>query len=102
MWLGPGHVSALLVAMSATASIAPVAAADPVWPVAGAESADATLHDLADQGYSVQINWVTGYPDVALSECWVNAIHNPDGPPTDQHPLATVYVDIGCPSSNFD
>lgn len=80
-----------------------VAAADPVWPVAGAEPADATLRDLAAQGYNVQINWVGGYySGVALSECRVNAIHNPDGAPTSHNPLATVYVDISCPNNNFD
>jgi hypothetical protein len=76
--------------------------ADPVWPVAGAEPADATLRDLAAQGYNVQINWVGGYSNVSLSECKVTAIHNPDGTPTSQNPLATVYVDISCPSNNFD
>jgi len=78
-----------------------IAAADSQWPVAGAESASATLQDLAAQGYDIQINWVSGYPDVPLSECWVDDIHNPDGRP---HPgtLSTVYVDIGCPSSDLD
>ena len=74
----------------------------PVAPIAAAEPADATLRDLAAQGYNVQINWVGGYSNVSLSECKVTAIHNPDGTPTSQNPLATVYVDISCPSNNFD
>ena len=41
-------------------AIAPVATADPVWPVAGAESAGATIDDLEAQGYDVRINWVSG------------------------------------------
>jgi hypothetical protein len=81
---------------------APIASAEPVWPVAGAEPADATLRDLAAQGYDVQINWVGGYSNVALSECKVTGIHNPDGAPTSRNPLATVYVDVSCPSNNFD
>jgi hypothetical protein len=104
MSLQPGHFAALLIAAGAATSVvvAPLAAADPVWPTGGSEPADATLNDLAAQGYTVQINWVNGPPEVPLYECWVNAIHNPDGPPTSQHPLQTVYVDIGCPSSNLD
>jgi hypothetical protein len=104
MSLKPGYLAALLAAAGTVASIAvaSMAAADPVWPVGGGEPADATLEDLEDQGYTVQINWVTGYPTVPLFECWVDAIHNPDGPPTKQEQLAIVYVDIGCPSNNFD
>ena len=94
------RMAALVAALGA--AVAPIAAADPVWPVAGAEPADATLRDLAAQGYNVQINWVGGYSNVSLSECKVTAIHNPDGTPTSQNPLATVYVDISCPSNNFD
>ena len=94
-------MAALVAALGAAVS-APIAAADPVWPVAGAEPADATLRDLAAQGYNVQINWVGGYSNVSLSECKVTAIHNPDGTPSSQNPLATVYVDISCPSNNFD
>jgi hypothetical protein len=93
---------AIVLGTAVAATAAPVAAADPVWPVAGAEPADATLRDLAAQGYNVQINWVGGYSGVSLSECRVNAIHNPDGAPTSRGPLATVYVDISCPSNSFD
>ena len=99
-----GQLAGLVIALATIGSAAngAIAAADPVWPVAGAEPADATLRDLAAQGYVVQINWVGGYSGVPLSECSVNAIHNPDGPPTSKYPLATVYVDIGCPNNNFD
>jgi hypothetical protein len=56
-------MAALLAALGAAVS-APIAAADPVWPAAVAEPADATLRDLASQGYNVQINWVGGYSNV--------------------------------------
>jgi hypothetical protein len=103
MSLNPGYFAPLLVAAGIAAiAVAPLAAADPVWPVGGGEPADATIEDLEEQGYDIQVNWVTGYPTVPLSECWVDAIHNPDGPPTNQDPLAIVYVDIGCPSNNID
>jgi hypothetical protein len=97
------HAALLAVVAIALASIAPALAhADPVWPVGGAEPADATVSELAAQGYDVQINWVSGYPTVPLSECWVDDIHNPNATPPDGKTLFTVYVDIGCPSNNFD
>jgi hypothetical protein len=80
----------------------PVAAAEPVWPVAGAEDARATVDDLEAQGYDVQINWVSGVSSVPLHWCKVTAIHNPNhSPPTDDS-LATVYVDVSCPNPDGD
>ncbi|MDT5091240.1 MAG: hypothetical protein QOH60_603 [Mycobacterium sp.] len=79
-------------------AVASPAAADPVWPVAGGESAAETIRDLEDQGYTVQINWANGYSTVPLYLCQVNAIHNPDrsaeSPPPE---FTTVYVDVHCP-----
>jgi hypothetical protein len=94
-WLAAAAVAGLI-------GGAPIAAADPSWPVAGAESASDTIDDLQAQGYDVQINWVNGYPRVPLSECWVRAIHNPDRsgqPPTT---FTTVYVDVSCPNHEWD
>ena len=78
-------------------AVAPVAVADPVWPVGDAESAADTIADLQAQGYEVQINWVTGYNRAPLSRCSVSAIHNPDlsGTTTTS---TTVYVDVVCPN----
>ena len=78
-----------------------LAAADPVWPYAGAESAADTISDLQDQGYIVAINWVAGDHNVPLSRCSVVAIHNPDRSP-DAVPMTstTVYVDVSCPSDH--
>lgn len=103
MWLNPGCFAAASIVAAAAASIAvaPISAADPVWPVGGAEPADATIEDLEAQGYDVQVNWVTGYPTVPLSECWVDDIHNPNQGPR-QDILTTVWVDIGCPSNDLD
>jgi hypothetical protein len=106
MSLKPGLFTVMLIATgAAVASIAsaPITAADPIWPFGGAEPADATIQDLEAQGYTVQINWVSGYPTVPLYECWVDDIHNPNGSaPPSRDTLAIVWVDIGCPSSNFD
>jgi hypothetical protein len=103
MSLNPRYVAPLVVAAGLAAiAVAPIAAADPVFPTPGNQSAAETLRELSAQGYTVQINWVSGYPTVPLYECWVDAIHNPDGPPSSQNTLAIVYVDIGCPSNNFD
>jgi hypothetical protein len=82
----------LLAAVAAIASV-PVAAADP-----GGESARAVIDDLTEQGYNVEINWVSGVSSVPLSQCSVNGIHNPDhstGPPST---FTTVYVDVSCPN----
>ena len=106
MSLKPGLFTVMLIATgAAVASIAsaPITAADPIWPFGGAEPADATIQDLEAQGYTVQINWVSGYPTVPLYECWVDDIHNPNGSaPPSRDTLAIVWVDIGCPSNNFD
>jgi hypothetical protein len=82
---------------------APAATAEPVWPVAGAESARATIDDLEAQGYDVQINWVSGVSSVPLSWCKVTAIHNPNhSPPPTENTFETVYVDVSCPNPDDD
>jgi hypothetical protein len=92
-----------LVAAAVSIAVAPTAAAEPVWPVAGAESADATIADLEAQGYNVQINWVSGVSNVSLTECKVLAIHNPDhSPPGSEMGFTTVYVDVSCPNRDDD
>jgi hypothetical protein len=98
MSLNPRYFAPLLAAAATAATaVVPIAAADPIGPVPGNQSAADTLSELQAQGYALQINWVTGYPDGPLSECWVDAIHNPDGAPASQNTLAIVHVDVGCP-----
>ena len=91
----------LLAASAAMIAVTPAASADPVRPMAGAESAADTIRDLEDQGYTVAINWVTGYTTQPLSQCRVSAIHNPDRSP-DAVPMksTTVYVDVTCPEDH--
>jgi hypothetical protein len=97
------HVSRRIVPMLLAAAIVPIALAPgavaaPTDPVAGSESARAVINDLKDQGYDVEINWVSGVSSVPLSECSVTGIDNPDhdaGPPTT---FTTVYVDVSCPN----
>jgi hypothetical protein len=75
----------LLVAGAAlSVAIAPIAAG---VPEAGSEAADATISDLKAQGYNVTINYVSGTPDVPLSECSVTGID------TAAAPVATVSVE---------
>ncbi|MBE1548949.1 hypothetical protein GGC64_002973 [Mycobacterium sp. OAS707] len=81
---------------------APAVGAEPVWPVAGAEDANATVDDLQAQGYDVQINWVSGVSSVPLHWCKVTAIHNPNHEPPTGETLATVYVDVSCPNPDDD
>ena len=82
----PRNFALLLVVAGAAASvaIAPIAAA---VPEAGSEAADATISDLKAEGYNVRINYVSGTPDVPLSECSVTGID------TAAAPVATVSVE---------
>ena len=91
--------AAWLICTAASIAVAPTAAADPVFPTAGSESASATIADLKAQGWDVVINWLTGYPNVPLYSCSVKAIHNPDGAVPDPAKLSTVYVDVACPNA---
>ena len=95
-------LAAGLLVTAASFTCAASAAAEPVWPVAGAESASATIDDLQAQGYDVQINWVSGVSSVPLSSCKVTAIHNPNHSPPSEDTFATVYVDVSCPNSDDD
>jgi hypothetical protein len=86
----PRSFAVLLVVAGAAASVAvaPIAAADPTGtPEAGSEAADATISDLKAQGYSVRINYVSGTPDIPLSECSVTQID------TAAAPTASVWVE---------
>jgi hypothetical protein len=102
--MSPGMrmLGAGLLAAVALPTYARVAAAEPVWPFAGAESASATIDDLQAQGYDVQINWVSGVSSVPLSLCRVIAIHNPDRSPVSENTFTTVYVDVSCPNEDDD
>ena len=95
-------VAAVLAASAAAMAGAPTAAGEPVWPVAGAESARATINDLQAQGYNVAINWVAGSRRVPLSLCSVTGINNPDRSPGPDPTVTTVYVDVSCPSDDSD
>ncbi|HZA10708.1 hypothetical protein [Mycobacterium sp.] len=99
MSLKPAYFAAGWIAAQAAAaiSLAPVVAADPVWPIAGAESASATIADLRAQGYDVQINWVNGKTTTPLWLCRVTWINNPDRSPGSEATFTTVYVDVVCP-----
>jgi hypothetical protein len=87
----PRNLALLLAVAGAAASvaIAPIAAADPVGtPEAGSESAADTISDLKAQGYTVRINWVSGTPDIPLSECSVTGIDTAAAP--------TASVNVEC------
>ena len=72
-----------------------MAAADPIWPVAGNGSAADTIRDLQNQGYTVAIN---GSVTAPLERCLVTAIHNSDRSGGTPDQSTTVYVDVFCPS----
>jgi hypothetical protein len=102
MSLKLGMRAVWLVAAAAPLACPSLATAEPVWPVAGAESASATIDDLQAQGYDVQVNWVSGLPSVPLYRCKVTAIHNPNHEPPTGNTLETVYVDVSCPNPDND
>ena len=87
---------------AAMLALAPTAAADPLWPSAGDQSASATIEDLEAQGYNVQINWVNGGSIQPLSQCSVPAIHNPNRSGEPPATFTTVYVDVSCPDYSDD
>jgi hypothetical protein len=95
-------LAAGVVVAAASFACPPLAAAEPVWPIAGGESASATIDDLAAQGYDVQINWVSGISSVPLDRCKVTAIHNPNHSPPTAEVFETVYVDVSCPNPDND
>ena len=87
----PRNFALMLVVAGTVASVAvaPVAAADPTGvPEAGSESASATIKDLRAQGFNVGINWVSGSPDIPLSECTVTDIDTAAAP--------TAWVSVEC------
>jgi hypothetical protein len=89
-------------AAGATASVlaAPIAAADSAaLPVPGAGSASDAIEDLKADGFNVMINWLEGHPNVPLSECQVNAIHDPNRLPVGPSTFQTIYVDVTCPNA---
>jgi hypothetical protein len=73
---------------------APAAQADPPsLPQPGSESAAATIGDLDDAGYDVQLQYENGSPDSPLSQCTVTNINTVGS--AGAQPLA--YVTINCP-----
>ena len=86
--------AAMLAAGAAALTGAPTAFADPSLD----QSAAAVIAQLTDEGYNVEINWVSGVSSRPLSECSVLGVHNPNlvGGPVDD--FTTVYVDVSCPN----
>ena len=67
----------------------------PIIPEAGSESAAATIGDLDDAGYDVQIQYESGTPEVPLSQCAVTNINTLGS--AGSQPLA--YITINCPGA---
>ena len=78
----------------AAIAVAAPALADPIIiPTAGSESAAATIGDLDDLGFDVQINYENGVPNVSLSQCTVTDINTVGS--AGSQPIATIT--INCP-----
>jgi hypothetical protein len=95
----PNHSRKLALPVLGLAVAVPILLAAPAWadppaiPEAGSESAAATIGDLDDAGYDVQIQYENGTPEVPLSQCAVTNIDTV-GSAGDQ-PLA--YMTVNCP-----
>ena len=89
----PFVVSALCTAAMVSLIGAPEAPADPPSiPEPGSESAAATIGDLDDAGYDVQLQYENGDPTVPLSQCTVTDINTVGSAGTQQ----LAYVTINC------
>jgi len=84
-----GLAAAMPIMLAATAFADP----PPPIPEAGSESAAATIGDLDDAGYDVQIQYENGTPDSPLSQCTVTDINTVGS--AGSQPLA--YMTINCP-----
>jgi hypothetical protein len=84
---------ALAVAMPV--ALSSEALADPIIPEAGSESAAATIGDLDDAGYDVQIQYESGTPEVPLSQCAVTNINTIGSAGSQQ----LAYITINCPGA---
>jgi len=87
-----------MLAAGATLAAAPTVCAEPNLD----QSAAAVIQQLTDEGYNVEINWVSGVSSRPLSECAVLGVHNPNraGGPVEE--FTTVYVDVSCPNHDGD
>jgi hypothetical protein len=65
----------------------------PLIPEAGSESAAATIGDLDDAGYDVQIQYENGTPEVPLSQCAVTSIDTVGSAGSQQ----LAYMTVNCP-----
>lgn len=87
-------VTALAVSVLALGVFAPVVNADPPSiPEPGSESAAATIGDLDDAGYDVQLQFENGSQGSPLSQCSVTDINTVGS--AGSQPLA--YVTVDCP-----
>jgi len=84
----------LALPLLAAVVLAPAASADPPnLPQPGSESAAATIGDLDDAGYDVQLQFENGSPNSPLSQCTVTNINTVGA--AGSQPLA--YVSVDCP-----
>ena len=88
-----GLIAAVPILLAAPAWADPPAIPPPGIPEAGSESAAATIGDLDDAGYDVQIQYENGTPEVPLSQCAVTDIDTVGS--AGSQPLA--YLTVNCP-----
>ena len=93
MWLAPRYLPALVFAIAVAVLRAAPATAD---------DAQSVIDELElVEGYSVQINWLTGYNTVPLSYCSVSNINIPGDIDPGSGTWTTAYVDVSCPNDIY-
>ncbi|BBY75474.1 hypothetical protein MPRF_23730 [Mycolicibacterium parafortuitum] len=86
IWAAAAAATGMITAVA----VAPIAVAQPSLPQAGNETPGATIRQLTQAGYDVEVNWVAGEPsNIPLSQCTVTRIDT-SAPPT-------AWVSVNCP-----
>ncbi|MDT5283582.1 MAG: hypothetical protein QOJ20_4777 [Mycobacterium sp.] len=92
-------LAALSIALGGAVALCAPATAEPVDT---GESAQSVIDGLKAEGYTVDINWLTGYNTEPLSVCTVENVNTPGDSVPGPGQFVTVYVDVSCPNHPDD
>ena len=93
------HLAALSIALGGAVALCAPATAEPEGI---GESAQSVIDSLKAEGYTVQINWLTGRDSEPLAVCIVSNVNVPGDSAPSAGNLATAYVDVSCPNHQDD
>ena len=92
-------LAALSIALGGAVALCAQATAEPEGTGASAQS---VIDGLKAQGYTVDINWLTGYNTEPLSVCTVENVNTPGDSAPAAGRFVTAYVDVSCPNHPDD